>query len=319
MTVLPFVCLGIGIFLGLSIKVPQFVRAAEAVSSFALVLLMFAIGLGIGLDKEILRQLGTIGLQCAVIALAAIAFSILLTVICEKTILPLVAIDRELNEQNLSLTDTDQGHLSEEKQPSRLVWMMPCSILAGLLIGAFSTDLWTQSVIDKIFTAALIILYICVGISQGANREVFRFLRLLGFKVIWLSVAILLGSVAGGVFAGIVLGLPLAISVVSASGMSFYSLTGAYMTDTFGLGIGTYGFIVNVMREFFTVLSMPLLVKISLGSPIAGGAAGNMDTMLAPVTKFVGVRLGLVTLITGTILTFIVPFLLPVMAEIFTL
>ena len=61
---------------------------------------------------------------------------------------------------------------------------------------------------------------------------------------------------------------------------------------------------------------MPLLVKISKGSPIAGGAAGNMDTMLVPITKVVGADLGLVTLITGTILTFIVPFLLPFLSNI---
>lgn len=104
--------------------------------------------------------------------------------------------------------------------------------------------------------------------------------------------------------------------MVSAGGMSFYSITGAFMTSTYGLKIGTYGFLVNVMREFFTILFMPILTKISLGSPIAGGASGNMDTMLAPITKFVGIRLGLVTLITGTILTFIVPFLLPVLAKV---
>ena len=91
------------------------------------------------------------------------------------------------------------------------------------------------------------------------------------------------------------------------------------MTQAYGLEIGTYGFIVNVLREFFTVLLMPLLIKISLGSPIAGGAAGNMDTMLAPVTKFVGVRLGLVTLITGTIFTLLVPIVLPAVAYLFHL
>ena len=88
------------------------------------------------------------------------------------------------------------------------------------------------------------------------------------------------------------------------------------MTQTYGLTFGTYGFIVNVLREFFTVLIMPLLIKISRGSPIAGGAAGDMDTMLAPITKFVGSGLSLVTLLTGMILTFIVPILLPVLTEV---
>lgn len=99
--------------------------------------------------------------------------------------------------------------------------------------------------------------------------------------------------------------------------MSFYSITGAYMTQQYGIEIGTYGFIVNVMREFFTVLTMPLLIKISQGAPIAAGAAGDMDTMLAPITKFVGIRLSLVALLTGTLLTIVVPLLLPVVSVIF--
>lgn len=90
------------------------------------------------------------------------------------------------------------------------------------------------------------------------------------------------------------------------------------MTQAYGIEWGTYGFVVNVMREFFTVLILPLLIRISSGSPIAGGAAGNMDTMLVPVTKFVGVELGLVTLITGVILTFTVPFILPFLYGLFS-
>ena len=157
----------------------------------------------------------------------------------------------------------------------------------------------------------LIVLYISVGVSLGSNRKVFRYIKILGFKVIYLSAAILTGSIAGGFLSGVLLGLPPHISVMSAVGMSYYSITGAYMTQAYGIEAGTYGFIVNVMREFFTVLLLPVLLKISKGSPIASGAAGNMDTMLVPVTKFVGIELGLVTLITGTILTLAVPILLP--------
>ena len=37
-----------------------------------------------------------------------------------------------------------------------------------------------------------------------------------------------------------------------------------------------------------------------------------MDTMLVPVTKTVGPELGMVALISGTVLTFVVPIWLPV-------
>ena len=319
MTILPFICLGMGIIGGLFVTAPKFTSASEKVSTVALIFLMLSIGVGIGLDQSVIRQFGTIGIHCVVIALCAIGGSVLFTVLCEKTVLPLDHLDKQLSEKNLTLSSAAGQEETEKKSTSHLVWIMPCSILAGLFAGIFFRSYLNSDIMDTIFTISLIVSYVCVGISQGANREVFRFVKRLGFRIIWLSAAILMGSILGGIIAGILLRLPLYVSVISASGMSFYSITGAYMTQAYGLEIGTYGFIVNVLREFFTVLLMPLLIKISLGSPIAGGAAGNMDTMLAPVTKFVGVRLGLVTLITGTILTLLVPIVLPAVAYLFHL
>jgi uncharacterized membrane protein YbjE (DUF340 family) len=244
---------------------------------------------------------------------------VLLTFIVEKTVLPLDKINYVLIGKQLTSNDEERQLFKDEEdnKGSNLVWIMPASIITGLVAGILLRPVIAPSATDSFFTIALIVLYICVGISQGANREVFFYLKLIGFKVVLISIAILLGSLIGGIVSGLILRLPLHIATTSAAGMSFYSITGVYMTQQYGIEIGTYGFIVNVMREFLTLLTMPLLIKISPGSPIAGGAAGNMDTMLAPITKFVGIRLSLVTLLTGTILTFVVPLLLPVVSFIF--
>lgn len=190
---------------------------------------------------------------------------------------------------------------------------MPVSIVAGIIAGYFLLSETQTNILDYSLLFSLVFLYTGVGISLGTNRKVFEYIKILGFKVIFISIAIFMGSVAGGVLSGLILNIPLNISIVSASGMSYYSITGAYMTQVYGIETGTYGFVVNVMREFFTVLFLPLLIKISKGSAIAGGAAGNMDTMLVPVTKFVGAELGIVALITGAILTFEVPIILPIL------
>ena len=162
-------------------------------------------------------------------------------------------------------------------------------------------------------------LYIGVGIFLGSNLKVLKYVKEIGIKILLIPLVIVIGSILGGAIAGKILGIPVNISVISAGGMGYYSLTGAFMTSKFGIEAGTYGFIVNIMREFFTVLFLPILIKISKGSAIASGGAGNMDTMLMPVTKFVGAELGLVTLITGIILTFFVPIILPILERIFIL
>ncbi|MGP1570450.1 MAG: LysO family transporter [Eubacteriales bacterium] len=60
------------------------------------------------------------------------------------------------------------------------------------------------------------------------------------------------------------LGLPFKTAVIAAGGMSYYSLTGAFMTGQYGIEVGAYGFLVNVMREFITIPTfvVPILLPI---------------------------------------------------------
>ncbi len=314
---MPFVCLSIGLFFGLRELSQRILKGIDSVINFALVVLMLTIGFHIGTNNAVVSNIPFIGFHCVVISLSAIFFSIVFTVIAEKTVLPLDELKERLFTGQINFNQEVAIAQEEKKKTSPLIWIMPGSIVSGVLAGYFLLPDLLIPFLGHLLASSLVVLYTSVGVSLGSNRKVFRYLKLLGFKVIYLSAAIFAGSVAGGLVSGLLLDLPLSISVISASGMSYYSITGAYMTQVYGIEAGTYGFVVNVMREFFTVLLLPLLIKISKGSPIAGGAAGNMDTMLVPITKFVGIELGLVTLVTGTLLTFLVPFILPLLYGIF--
>ncbi|WP_129599867.1 lysine exporter LysO family protein [Anaerophilus nitritogenes] len=317
MTWFPFISLGIGLLIGIQKLSQKYLLIVDKIINTTLVVLMFVIGASIGIDSQVMQKLGIVGFNCTVLALLALSFSVLFVFFIEKTILPLEKIQKKLLIDQLSLNDEVDISQEESQETLNLVWIMPVSILTGILVGFLIFPQNSEYVLSIVLTVSLMILYIGVGISLGTNKKVFRYVKMLGWKIIFLPIAIFLGSILGGVIGGMFLKVPYSIAVISVSGMSYYSITGAFMTSVYGIEGGTYGFIVNVMREFFTVLMLPFLIRISKGSPIAGGAAGNMDTMLAPITKFVGVELGLVTLITGTILTFSVPFILPVLYRIF--
>ncbi|MBF8983206.1 lysine exporter LysO family protein [Lutibacter sp. B2] len=321
MSWIPFLCLGIGLIVGLQRLTNSFLKVIDWVTNLSLVVLMLTIGANIGTNDLIMPNLPRIGLNCMVIASLAIAFSIFFTFLLEKTILPLEEVSRKLSVEKINVNNVD-GEIDlseeEEKKTSPLIWVMPISIIVGILFGNFIIPQNFIFVLDYSLMISLITLYVSVGIGLGSNRMVFKYIKVLGWKIVFLSVAIFIGSIVGGILSGIILHLPMHIPIMSASGMSYYSITGAYMSQVYGVEVGTYGFMVNVMREFITVLFLPFIVKISKGSPIASGAAGNMDTMLVPVTKFVGPELGLVTLVTGTILTFAVPFILPMFYHVFS-
>lgn len=307
---MPYLCLAIGITAGLNKLPEKFLNALDHLMNLALIVLMLTVGMGLGAREEILSSLGSIGLNCLIISISAIACSIILTILVERTILPLDEISKKTLMHHGGAGNEATG---AKGTVSPLIWIMPLCIALGVAAGYLINFGNMETLQNYLLSGALMLLYICAGITMGANRNVFRYLKEIGFKVLFISGAILAGSIIGGAVSGFLLKLPLHVSVISAGGMSFYSLTGAFMTRMYGVETGTYGFIVNMMREFFTILFLPLLARISRGSPIAVGGCAGMDIVLVPITRVVGPELGLVSLITGSILTFVVPLLLPLL------
>lgn len=319
-TLIPFICLAFGAAINWRGLPAPMLKTFDIATNAALIMLMAVVGLNIGISPQVMGNLGTIGLNCLIISLAAIAGSVLLVRFAEATVMPLEKIRLQLAEENAHNAGENASDTSAESQTessfSPLIILMPACIVIGIIAGYFWLQDMSRSFLDTVLTVSLIFLNTGVGVSLGENKEVFQYMKRLGARVLFMPAAIFAGCIIGGFISGLLLGLPLSYSVISASGMGYYSLTGAFMTESFGIEAGTYGFIVNVSRDVFTVALLPLLSKISKGSPIASGAAGCMDTMLVPVTRAVGPELGMVALISGTILTFVVPVWLPVVGAV---
>ena len=308
---IPFICLALGAAVNWKGLPSGVLRAVDLITNLALFLLMVVIGLNVGTSEEVMGNLDHIGLNCFLISLTAVACSVAVTVLFEKTIMPLEKIRLQLQtERELSPEETDAGE--EKKGVSPLVIIMPACIAAGILAGYFFLREIDDGLLDSLLTGSLIFLYTGVGVSLASNKSVFTYIHRLGLRVLFMPAAVFIGCLGGGFLAGMVLDVPTGWALLSASGMGYYSLTGATMTEAFGIEAGTYGFIVNILRDVLTVALLPLLIKISKGSPIASGGAGCMDSMLVPVSRFVGPELSMVALISGTVLTFLVPIWLPV-------
>ncbi len=327
---IPFLCVTLGAVISWRGLPTRVLRGSDLVMNAALMLLMTVIGLNIGLSETVMKNLGRIGIKCLLISLAAIACSVALTVLCEKTVMPLEKIRltllREKQEAMRQNPDAGRGALPRAENAgskqeggsfSPLLILMPIFILLGILIGYFALPKGDAAWLDTLLTVSLFFLYTGAGIILGTNKEVFTYIKKLGLRMLFLPLSIFAGCLLGGFLMGVVLDVPLKWSVLSASGMGYYSMSGAFLTEAYGIEAGVYGFIVNVSRDVFTVALLPLLVKISKGSPIASGAGGCMDTMLIPVSKAVGPELGLVALISGTITTLAVPIWLPLGVTLF--
>ncbi len=338
---IPFICITLGALINWWGLPEKALSASDVLMNIALFALMAVIGLNIGLSDTVMQNLGSIGIKCLLISLAAIWCGVGLTLICEKTVMPLEKIRLQLAaeraEENLpesatvsEISGTPEGAVSGnsesfsaeaepesnpestgEKAFPTLLIAMPAFIAAGIVAGYFFVPKGENPWLDTALTVSLIFLYTGAGVMLASNKSVFVYIKKLGLRILFLPLSIFIGCLLGGFLGGLLLGVPLKWSVLSASGMGYYSLTGAFLTEAYGIEAGVYGFIVNVSRDVFTIALLPLLTKISKGSAIASGAGGCMDTMLIPVSRAVGPQLSLVALISGTITTLAVPFLLP--------
>ena len=67
----------LGILLGILLrKKPKIIKSAEYLSSWAIYLLLFLLGVSVGLNDDIIHNFEKIGFQAAIIAIASIAGSV---------------------------------------------------------------------------------------------------------------------------------------------------------------------------------------------------------------------------------------------------
>ena len=189
----PFICLAAGAVINWRGLPPRILRLFDVATDLALIVLMLVIGLNIGTSEKVMSNLGVIGFNCLVISLSAIAVSVLLVLLAEKTIMP-------LEEIRLKLAEEKGDDQSEPPSTgfSPLIVIMPLCIAAGIILGYLVFSDIPPSLLDTVLTVSLVFLYTGVGVSIGSNKEVFSYIRKLGLRIIFMPAAIFTGCIARG-------------------------------------------------------------------------------------------------------------------------
>jgi len=154
-------------------------------------------------------------------------------------------------------------------------------------------------------------LLFCVGITVGNNTTIIETFSKLDRRLMLLPLMTITGTLAATAIASF--GLPhrsLADCLAIGSGFGYYSLSSIFITQYRGPELGTVALLANIIREVFTLLGAPLLVKF-FGplAPISCGGATTMDTTLPIITRTSGQDFVILSLFHGFLVDFSVPFL----------
>lgn len=184
------------------------------------------------------------------------------------------------------------------------------SLIIGVVCGQFflgSAEVVGFSYLSDI---ALVVLMFSVGMSVGANKQVFSKIKEHHIKILIIPIGIIIGSIAGGFLCSILMDMPLNVSVAITSGLGWYSLSGVLITDLAGADLGTIAFLANLFREILSFMLIPIVAKYcNHYTAIAPAAATSEDTTLPVLIKYTSEEVVIMAVINGVICSMMVPIL----------
>jgi uncharacterized membrane protein YbjE (DUF340 family) len=189
--------------------------------------------------------------------------------------------------------------------------------IAGLCCGLLKI-VSNQLHIDLISQYALWVLMFLAGASIGADRNSWKVIRSVNFKIFLVPIGVISGTLLGSAFAATLLpGLSLRETLAVGSGFGYYSLSSLFITDLHSAELGVVALISNILREITTLLATPLLVKyFGKLAGIASGGATAMDTTLPVISRYSGREYAIISVFSGVVLTILVPILVTFILKI---
>ena len=186
------------------------------------------------------------------------------------------------------------------------------ALVLGIVSGLFVMPDAVYENTGLLLDIGLCLLLFFVGIDLGSNKDIFKNLKNVGFKILIVPAATILGSLTGGIVCSLIFNMDLFGSLAIASGLSWYTLSAIIITPI-SAELGTVAFLSNVFREVMAFIAIPFIAKrIGYLETIAAGAAISMDTGLPMVTKNTNQEVAVISFISGVILSLAVTVLVPI-------
>ena len=186
----------------------------------------------------------------------------------------------------------------------------------GLLLGVFRwiPGSWASANVSFYVLCALMF---SVGFSIGHQPDTVNQFKQLPLRILFLPLTTVVGTLLGVLSVAIFFKHSVAELLAVGSGFGYYSLSSVLITHYKGAELGTIALLANIVREILTLLFAPLMVRYFGNlSPIAAGGATTMDTTFPIIIRTSGKEFSIVSIYSGFVLDFCVPFLVTLFCSI---
>ncbi|MFC2348396.1 MAG: lysine exporter LysO family protein [Bacteroides sp.] len=294
----------------------KLITGAGRFITYVVYVLLLVMGLSVGINDELFRDLPRVGLQSLVITIFALAGSIFFAWLFGKFLVrPIQEVKTIPNTENplANATNNSSSALWKVLESLSFFGIFLVGVLLGQFIPSLKELLLKYGFIDQVIVAILFVLMLCVGLSIGGNDETFKALRGMGIKTLLLPLFTVVGTAIGVLFA-----LPFFddlllkdVQVVGA-GYAYYSLSSVIIKAEYSETIAAIAIVSNIIRELSTIMLAPLYVRLGGAyAPICCAGATSGDTVLPFILKATSPQYAVVSVYHGLVLTFFVPFAVP--------
>lgn len=189
-------------------------------------------------------------------------------------------------------------------------------VILGIITGRFL--FFDPTNISTVSDIALLVLLFFVGLDIGKDMKVIDMIKDIGFKVLLVPTAVIIGSVVGGILAGIFFKISMNESGAIGAGLGWYSLSGTLLANEGFIETGFLAFMSNVFREVIAIIFTPFIAKnIGYLETVAAGGATTMDTLLPVISEATDQKTTVISFISGVLCTAAVPILVPIIVNLY--
>ena len=313
----------------------------DRIQTLAIMALVILMGARMGCNEQVINNIGTIGVTALVMTLAIIFFSVVCLFFARKAagFRKDASLNHKLTKQEDEMStaleaDTAETIAEIEQEMecesetcglNKMTIIIFGSVIVGMALGYFAARPIFGSEIAQFDHAAslgiktgLCILMVFVGLDLGLQGTVFQMMRDAGLRILIFPFVTIVGTFIGAAIAGPLMGFSLREAMAVGAGFGWYSLAPGIIMDAGLIEASAVSFLHNVLREIISILFLPFVAeKIGYIEAACMGGSPAMDVCLPVINKETKGKAVTYGFITGGIMSFLVPFSVPLALSIF--
>lgn len=284
----------IPLFLGFFIVLPKpYLRWLDTFIAYLVYVILWLIGVELAQTENVFRELNNI------IFYAFVLFTLLMIF----NIISLILLDKYLQRQTQHTPNHVRNHFNVSGSLKQFAMLF-----LGICMG-----LWLPERILPPHDAgwyALMLLVFSVGVLLRGNNISLKSVLLNRYGMQISAVMMLSSAAAGVVFSYLIPDVSLNKGLALSSGYGWYSLSGIMMTQAYGATWGSVALLNDLLREFFALAFIPLLMSRSMAAAVGVGGATSLDFTLPIIQKSGGLTAVPVAISFGFVVNVLSPLLM---------